>query len=92
MPQISIKKKVFPIQAKTLSLCLKIRDEFYATLLDQDNQTILDYEGYVPSFMPGDHYGDYLLLDIDLDTGVIKNWRVPQSSEIEDWIEKNAKE
>jgi len=28
----------------------------------------------VPGFMPGDHYGDYVMLEIDLATGRIVDW------------------
>ncbi|MCY1454717.1 hypothetical protein D9M71_718000 [compost metagenome] len=41
------------------------------------------YEGYVPDFFPGDHYGDYLILNIDLETGQIKNWKKPTAGDIE---------
>lgn len=41
------------------------------------------YEGYVPDFFPGDHYGDYLMLNIDVETGHIKNWKKPVAADIE---------
>ncbi|MGF0237226.1 hypothetical protein ACQR3P_30300 [Rhodococcus sp. IEGM1300] len=41
------------------------------------------YEGYVPDFFPGQHYGDYLILSIDLETGQIKNWQKPSADDIE---------
>jgi hypothetical protein len=60
---------------------------FSANLHDQDNNCIHEQEqGYVPSFMPGEHYGDYVILDIDIDTGMINNWKKPTKSEIQDWI------
>lgn len=34
-----------------------------------------EYSGYVPSFMPGEHYGDYVCLEIDPYTGKILNWK-----------------
>lgn len=40
---------------------------------------------YVPDFMPGEHYGDYVFLNIDLDTGRITNWEVPTTEELEEW-------
>lgn len=43
-------------------------------------------EDYVPSFFPGDHYGDYLILDIDLSTGQIVNWKAPSSDELKEII------
>jgi hypothetical protein len=36
-----------------------------------------EYTGYVPDFMPGNHWGDYVELDIDLKTGKILNWNTP---------------
>jgi hypothetical protein len=71
------------VQAKTFKLHIKCRD---GDLVDQDGQTLKEYEGYVPDFFPGEHYGDYLILDIDIDTGTITNWRKLLPSEIEDFI------
>lgn len=85
MPEINMTKPV-KVQAKTLALHIKVRDEFTAALLDQDGETLLDYEGYVPGFMPGEHFGDYLILDIDLDTGTIRNWKPVTAKAIEEWV------
>lgn len=87
MPAIAIKKEV-QVQAKTLSIHLKVSDRFCARLLDQDGTEIFDQEdGYVPGFMPGEHFGDYVILDIDLDTGKIINWKAPTAEAIQEWIE-----
>ena len=68
-------KVVKPIELKTLKISMKVRDSFCCDIVDENNETIVDgYEGYVPGFMPEDHYGDYLYLDIDLETGMITNW------------------
>jgi hypothetical protein len=83
--QISMTKQV-PVEAKTLKLHMKVCDQFEADLEDQDGQTLKRYEGYVPKFMPGDHYGDYLILDIDIDTGQIVNWTKPDAEELEAFI------
>lgn len=83
--EISTKKTV-NVEAKTLNLYCKIRDCFTATLVDQDGVTLKEYDGYVPNFMPGDHYGDYLILDIDIDTGQITNWKTPSREKIEQFI------
>ncbi len=79
-------QKQVQVEAKTLKLHLKVRDEFTAKLVDQDGETLRDYEGYVPSFMPGQHFGDYVILDIDLDSGQILNWKAPSSSEIQVFV------
>lgn len=81
------KKKTVEIDAKILSLCLKTADRFTATLQDPDGDTIHDHDGYVPDFMPGEHHGDYVLLDIDIDTGKILNWTPPTREQIENFIE-----
>jgi hypothetical protein len=79
--------KQVQVDAKTLRLHLKVRDEFTAILEDQDGNTIHGQDdGYVPGFMPGNHYGDYVILDIDIDTGQVTNWKVPDADDIEKWI------
>jgi hypothetical protein len=83
--ELTIKKPV-AVQAKTLKICIKVRDEFAADLLDQDGAKLKAYEGYVPRFMPGDHFGDYLMLDIDIDTGQITNWEQPDRDDVEEFI------
>ena len=62
--------------SRVLKICGKTSDMFSATL-EVDGKNAGEYEGYVPKFFPGDHYGDYIQLHIDVDTGVIVNWRVP---------------
>lgn len=89
MPAIAMKKEV-QVQAKTLSIHLKVCDQFTATLRDQDGAELFDYEGYVPGFMPGEHFGDYVILEIDLDTGQIKNWKKLSAEDIEEWLEANG--
>lgn len=86
MPAIAMKKEV-QVQAKTLKIHMKVSDQFSASLVDQNGNEIHDQEdGYVPGFMPGNHYGDYVILDIDLDTGKIINWTVPTADQIQEWI------
>ena len=65
----------------------KVRDDFTAHVFDGDGVNIGGQDdGYVPGFMPGNHYGDYLDLVVDLETGQIKNWRKPTAAEIEEFI------
>jgi hypothetical protein len=40
------------------------------------------YSGYVPEWMPGEHYGDYVMLDIDVATGQILNWKPPTRKQL----------
>lgn len=65
---------------KTISICAKCCDMFSATL-DDGNET-KEYEGYVPDFFPEDHYGDYVELKIDIETGQILNWKKPTKKDL----------
>ena len=87
MPEINMTKPV-RVQAKELRLHIKVRDAFDATLHDQHGEELVSYEGYVPDFMPGEHFGDYLILEIDLDSGQIMNWKIPKAAQIEEFIAK----
>lgn len=86
MPAIAMKKEI-QVEAKTLKVHCKVSDRFTAVLVDQNGEEIHDQEdGYVPDFMPGPHYGDYIILEIDLDSGQITNWKKPSAKQIEEWI------
>jgi len=71
--KVSISKPV-DVDIKTVCVHVKVRDEGFYQYLDDTGEVVKEQEGYVPSFFPGDHWGDYLILDIDLDTGKIINW------------------
>ena len=75
--------KTVKVEAKTMRIVLKVRDQFDCEIYDQDDLRIGQYEGYVPGFFPGDHGGDYVELNISLDTGIIENWKVPTAEQIE---------
>ena len=67
------RKKV--IQDKTrLSISAKCSDLYSHTIYDRYGKVYREYSGYVPSFMPGQHFGDYIELDINPYTGKILNW------------------
>jgi hypothetical protein len=86
--EINMTKPV-KVQAKTVSLCVKCSDCFTYAIKDQDGAEIFRQDdGYVPDFMPGQHGGDYVMLEIDIDTGVITNWMKPTAQEIETIINK----
>ncbi|WP_122544339.1 hypothetical protein [Pseudomonas viridiflava] len=80
-------KKTVQVDVTLLKLHLKVSDRFTADLIDAQGEQVGGYEGYVPDFFPGDHYGDYVMLDIDLETGQIKNWKKPIAADIEKMIE-----
>ncbi len=81
--------RIVKVNAKILSIHMKCRDTFECRILDQGGETIKDYEGYVPDFMPGEHYGDSLILAIDLDTGQVTNWTKPTADQIERFIKSD---
>lgn len=86
-------KKTVQVQAKTLKMHLKVGDRFCASIHDQDGVELGGQEdGYVPGFMPGQHYGDYVILDIDLDSGHITNWKTPSAKDIEAFISGEEEE
>lgn len=66
----------------------KCADLFWARFSDAAGNALGEYEGYVPDFMPGEHYGDYVELEVDLKTGQILNWKAPKPSEIRQSIAK----
>lgn len=83
--QINMTKQV-PVDVKEIRVHIKVCDRFDGTFVDAQGETLRDYEGYVPGFFPGDHYGDYLILNIDLETGQILNWKKPTAEDVEAYI------
>lgn len=76
--------KQVKVNAKTMKIHVKCSDRFGYSIEDQDGTEIFCQEdGYVPSFMPGEHYGDYIILDIDIDTGTVINWKTPTAEQLE---------
>lgn len=87
--KLGVKKEV-EVEAKILSIYMKVSDRFSASLKDQDGAVIHDQDdGYVPDFMPGEHYGDYVILDIDIDTGQVVNWEKPTPEQLQTWMAKD---
>ena len=77
-------QKTVKVNAKTLRIHCKVSDRFTFAIDDAQGDEIYSQEdGYVPEFMPGKHYGDYVILDIDLDTGMVTNWMKPTAAQIE---------
>lgn len=80
-------KKPQTVNAKILKLHLKVSDNFTADLISDKGDSIFSQDdGYVPGFMPGEHYGDYVILDIDIDDGRIINWVRPTIEDVQEWI------
>lgn len=63
-----------------LSINAKCSDSYSHQIFTKDGELYREYSGYVPSFMPGCHYGDYIELDINPYTGKILNWKPWKSS------------
>ncbi|KTC59076.1 hypothetical protein [Pseudomonas savastanoi] len=80
-------QKTVQVDVTELHLHIKVCDRFTAGLKDAQGAEVCSYNGYVPDFFPGEHYGDYLMLNIDLETGQIKNWKKPDAADIEKMIE-----
>ena len=80
-------QKTVDVEAKTLSIYCKVCDNFTASIKDAEGEELGGQDdGYVPGFMPGQHYGDYLILDIDLDNGQVTNWETPKPEDIAAFI------
>ena len=68
---------ILKISAKCSDLC--------QTSFTDSKGNVTESEGYVPQGIGIDEYGDYVVLDIDMETGQIQNWK-PRS----DWMVRNA--
>jgi len=78
--QVTVKKAV---NVKRIKTCIKVCDRFTAEVFDEAGNNIRTIEDeYVPDCFPGQHYGDYLELDIDIETGQIINWKKPTPDQL----------
>ena len=82
--KINIPSKV-EVDIKTVAVHVKVCDSGSYDLRDVKGDIVGTIEqDYVPSFFPGEHYGDYLILNIDIETGQITNWKKPNPDKILD--------
>ncbi len=73
------------VSVKTVSVHVKVGDRGNYEFKSPTGTTLKDIEDdYVPDFFPGEHCGDYLILDIDLSTGQILNWKAPTESQLKE--------
>jgi len=79
--KISIAGKM--LEVNRISISAKCSDLCFSELKNNDT-VVAEHNGYVPALMPGKHYGDYVMLDIDLDTGRILNWKKPSVETVEE--------
>lgn len=70
--------------ARILSVCGKTSDRCI-TVLRVDGEVVKETDGYVPDIVPGS-FGDYIELDIDIDTGQIVNWKKPTEKELKAYM------
>lgn len=82
----TVKKNVNEI--KTIKMTAKCSDLCYMNFKNAQGKQVGERDGYVPDFMPGQHWGDYVELEIDVATGKILNWKAPTQKQLRDAIEK----
>jgi len=70
--------------SKVIHMSAKCSDMFGAILFVDGKQVGKDYSDYVPDFFPGRHFGDYVELEIDVDTGKILNWKKPTEDQLDE--------
>jgi len=81
------------IDVKRIKTCIKVCDGFTAAVIDADGKTVRSIENeYVPDCFPGNHCGDYLELDIDIETGQILNWQKPSQADLSLLVGENEDE
>ena len=71
------RKIIENIDARSILVHAKVCDSASYTLKDMNGKELALRDDYVPSFFPDEHYGDYLILDIELESGRILNWKRP---------------
>lgn len=74
------------VKVKTINVMAKVRDCGSYSLASDEGGIVHEHDGGVPGFFPGEHYGDYLDLKIDLETGTILNWITPSESALQEYV------
>ena len=69
---------------KTIYITAKCSDQCAIAYYDENNQVVGNSDGYVPDFMPNEHYGDYIEIEIEIATGQILGWKKPTQKELKD--------
>lgn len=76
------KKVVETVNAEIIGVFCKVCDSGNYVLKGAADHVIAERDDYVPSFFPGDHHGDYIDFQINLETGQILNWKKPEPIEV----------
>ena len=72
------------VEVTCIHITAKCSDMCYAELIGPQSEIVAKHDGYVPALMPEEHYGDYVDIQIDLETGQIMNWKKPSREVIEE--------
>jgi len=75
---------------KTIHISAKSSDMFSA-FMRNDGKIVGEYDGYVPAWFPNkgeNHFGDYVNLEIDIETGKILNWKKPSNKDLQETFGK----
>jgi hypothetical protein len=74
---------------KTISICAKCVDACSIDFFNSSKTKVGTSDGYVPDFFPDEHYGEYIIFEIDITTGKILNWIKPTQAQLKkamgDW-------
>ena len=70
------------VEIRSISINAKCSDLCFSELRAENGAIVAEHNGDVPRFLPGNG-GDYVNLEIDLETGTILNWKKLISSDIE---------
>jgi hypothetical protein len=81
-----MKAKTNKTGAAILRIVAKCSDCCNASLETKDGTVLREQNSYVPEMMPGEHYGDYVEIDIDIATGKILNWKKPSEAALKRFI------
>jgi len=67
---------------KSVFITAKCSDLCHVNFKDEHGNSIGKRDDYVPSWMPEQHDGDYVEIEIDVSTGTILNWKIPTQKEL----------
>ena len=71
------------VNVKSVTVSARVRDSGCYAYKNSNGEAIKCIEdSYVPDFFPTEHCGDYLHLEIDLETGQILNWKKPSEEQL----------
>ena len=71
----------------TLRIDAKCSDTCWSGIFNSDGKLLREKSGYVPNGL-GIGGGDYVNLEIDLETGQILNWKKPTAEAVREFFEE----